>query len=121
MLLAGRCVWLDDRGGGHLYLFLTECEGNPPQTIMVNVTSWRRGLDETCILSPNDHPNISKKSIIYYEDACLIEEWRSKIILRDCNNALPISQELLVKIQQGLCQSDETPPTVKDFYQRHHT
>ncbi len=121
MLLAGRCVWLDDRGGGHLYLFITECVGNPSQTIMVNVTSWRRGLDETCILSPNDHPNISKKSIIYYEDARLIDEWRIEPILRNGDNAPSISQELLVKIQQGLCQSAETPPTVKDFYQKHHT
>ena len=121
MLLAGQCLWMDDWGGGHLYFFLTEVFGNPPHTIMMNVTSWRKGSDETCILFLGDHPNINKKSIIYYGRAELIGEEAAKVILRNSPKASPLSQEILVKIQQGLCQSDETPPTVKDFYQKYHT
>ena len=121
MPLAGRCVLIDDSGGHHLYLFLIECVGNPPQTILLNITSWYPGIDETCVLQPNDHPFIRTKSVIAYEYADILEEWRANILLRDGIFQPPIAPTLLLKIRQGLCESDQTPEEVKEFYQRYCT
>lgn len=38
----------------------------------MNVTSWRFDCDETLILQPGDHPFITKKSIVHFDDAQFI-------------------------------------------------
>lgn len=56
MSLAGECYLFEDGGGYHLHIFLSDYSGDPPQTIIVNITSWRENSDETCIIQPGEHP-----------------------------------------------------------------
>jgi hypothetical protein len=53
----------------HLWVTLTEPEGNPPQVVLVNLTSFRLDADATVILTPGDHPFIRHKTVINYSDA----------------------------------------------------
>ena len=119
MGLGGTCVIHPDLGGHHLCVFLTDCAGHPPQTIILNVTSWHRWKDQTLILQPGDHAFITRKSVIAYENACLLREWQVESVLREGISQPSASEELLLKIADGLTKSPFTPNKVKAFYQQY--
>lgn len=121
MSLAGQCYLFEDMGSWHLNIFLTDYAGELQETIIVNVTSWHRKKDETCVVLPGEHSFITKKSIIFYKNATLLKERNAEYIITNGIHQNPISDALLNKICLGLCQSKETPPAVKEFYQKYHT
>ena len=119
MDLAGTGVIHPDFGGYHLCLFPTDYAGNPPQTIILNVTSLRHWKDQTLILQPGDHSFIVQKSVIAYENACLLREWQVERVLKEGIAQPPASTELLLRITEGLTKSPFTPNKVKAFYQKY--
>lgn len=120
MAFAGKCVLLDDSGSSHLWIVITDGAGTPPQIIMVNVSSWRFGIDDTCVLQPNDHPFMIRKSVVLYQHACLFAERMVPTILRNGIYQPDISSDVLQRICRGLCESPNTPKKIKDFYERYH-
>ena len=52
----------------HLWIVLTK-PNKDGRAVCVNITSWTFDSDETVILVPGDHPFITKKSVVHYEDA----------------------------------------------------
>ena len=121
MSLAGECYLFEDGGGYHLHIFLTDYLGDPPQAIIVNITSWRKNSDETCIIQPGEHPFIRKKSVVLYGKASIIKESNVEYIKRQGKQQETISNELLYRMHAGLCKSKRTSKIVKEFYQKHHT
>ena len=97
MGLAGVCVIHPDFGGEHLCIFLTDYADygkNQLVAVIVNVTSWREHKDQTLILQPGDHDFITKKSVIAYDNACLLQEWQVSY-LKVSNNLLPLKNYCL--------------------------
>lgn len=84
----------------HLWIVL-HC--GPAQILWVNVTTYRKGRDESCILIPGDHPFVTQTSIINYREAhdppieyVLDALNRASLIRRE-----PCSKEMIEKILIG--------------------
>ncbi len=104
----------------HLWVIITEPDENG-DVVIVNVTSWRPDSDETVIIKTGEHHRITHQSVVFYQDAriakaALIEKAIQNTTL--CVKCDPCSQELLMRIQQGVTQSRFTPRKVKDFCQK---
>ena len=121
MSLAGECYLFEDGGGYHLHIFLSDYSGDPPQTIIVNITSWRENSDETCIIQPGEHPFIRKKSVVLYGKASIIKVSNVEYLKRQGKQQETISNKLLSKMCAGLCKSKRTSKRVKEFYRKYHT
>ena len=53
----------------HLWIVLTDPEGNPGEVVVVNLTSQRPGSDATVVLQRGDHPFVRHDTVVYYGDA----------------------------------------------------
>lgn len=104
----------------HLWIVLT-----PPRedgtAVCVNVTSWKFDRDDTVILEPGDHPFITKKSVVHYEDARFMNlEWIEQLIAKRpnrfvCEQHHHCTRVLMERLREGLLKSKRTPNGVKDY------
>jgi hypothetical protein len=94
--------------------------GTVLQVILVNVTSIRPGrpYDQTCIVRAGEHHAVPHDSWVRYRSAViepaahydLMSQQNVWKILNDCDAAL------LLRLQQGLCNSKEAPQFIKTLY-----
>ncbi len=116
---AGTTIELPKTSGAapHLWVVLTDPDGDPPQVVIANLTTRKADSDDTVVLNAADHGYIKHETVVYYADARLVTvEGIAKIAQfpgygyhDDCSN------ELLIKIQQGLTSSRYTPKKIKDY------
>lgn len=120
---AGFGVELPKPGGGtpHLWIAVTDPLGNPPKTVLVNFTTLRADTaDTTVILEPEEHPYLSRRSVVYYQDADIrpaepfyeASRHSSYPAFPDCPEAT------LQRIQDGILDSPFTPNKVKRYCRR---
>lgn len=71
ILKAGVCLNLqsDSNLSRHLWVVITDPQGDPPTVALVNLTTHKEGVDETVILSAGEHSFIKKKTVVYYQRA----------------------------------------------------
>ena len=83
MLLPGATFLLPKPGKTqteHLWIVLTKPREDG-QAVCVNITAWKFDCDETLILVPGDHPFITKKSVVHYEDARFMQlDWIEQLL-----------------------------------------
>jgi len=118
----GDTIKFENFSGGyeHLWIVITPPHGDPPQVIIVNVTSLKANSDRTIILDVGDHPFIKHPTVIYYTDAKIVRVSEVEKIqqeLRNSGNA-PINARLLSKIQAGIESSQYVKPMIKNFFLR---
>lgn len=116
---AGTTIELPKTSGAtpHLWVVLTDPDGDPPQVAIANLTSRKSDSDATVILSVGDHSYIRHETVVYYADARLatveslekIAQFPGYGFHDDC------SPELLKRIQDGLLASRHTPKKIKDY------
>ncbi len=117
---AGVCLHLKsgDNLSTHLWVVLTDPQGDPPQVALVNLTKHKAHSDETVVLSPGDHPFVKQKTIVNYAratvyDAGTLEQaMKADLTVRhktDC------AGEVLERIREGLFKSRFTRPKVQKF------
>jgi hypothetical protein len=88
--------------------------------VCVNITSWKSDSDQTLILMPGDHPFITKKSIVNYQDARFMPLfWVEKLLQRGstdfvCEPHYACTHELMDRIKRGLLASKHTPKGIKE-------
>ncbi len=66
-LKAGSCIFLekpDKESISHLWLLLTDPAGDPPKVLMVNLTTYREGVDTTVLLTPDDHSYVDHPTVV---------------------------------------------------------
>ena len=85
---------------------------------MVNLTSFREGVDTTVVLDEGDHSFIRHPTVVFYADAriveiSLLERWAALGDNRVHNEIC--SDELLDKIRAGLFESKYTPRKIKNY------
>jgi hypothetical protein len=94
----------------HLWIVISD-PGLCESVVIANVTSWSEHKEQACVLSPDDHSWLIKKSCMNYRDArvvsidqlnCLLS--RGLIEMRDC-----ASNELLRKVLRGVSESTQMP------------
>jgi hypothetical protein len=121
----GTCILLPKPSGDirHLWIVLTEPDGDPPQVVIVNLTKNKPRADTTCILMPSDHDFVKVETVVHYGDARLVPaEPLSQIAkLRDYDFQADCSAELLERVQLGLLASPSTPKKIKTYCQPRFT
>ena len=103
----------------HLWILVTDPVGEPPQTIIVAVSTKRFYKDNTIVLSPSDHSWVRHESVISYDHALIPEVRHLNEAVRRRIGELrkPCTPDLLRRVQDGLLSSPRTPKRVKKFYQ----
>lgn len=116
---AGACLHLSTDSRRHLWVVLTEPEGDPLRVALVNLTSHKPGIDETVILE-GGHSYIKHKTVVQYARAKVYEVWKlERIIAADLTvrHRHDMPEDLLKIIREGVAKSRFTPPKVKAFCQ----
>lgn len=106
----------------HLFIVLTDPfddTGNGiSRVLLVSISSLRDGCDRACILKPGDHPFIKHESFVVYRSARIEEA--GKIVSAVHNNIFqahhPVSEQVMLRICQGLETSKHTAPKILKFY-----
>jgi hypothetical protein len=121
-IFAGSCIFLEKPNRysiTHLWLVLTEPCGEPPEVIIVNLTSWREGVDETVVLNEHDHPYIDHPTVVYYADARIVEaSFLLRLIALDHErlHSEYCSPEVLERVRRGFLASPFTKRKLKKYY-----
>ena len=108
---------------GHVHIVITSVNSHTGAFLCVPIDSWKNPKlsDSTVILTPGDHPFISKKSFInYHESKILNFEIIEKLISEgEAQKMVPISPALLEKIRLGIKKSNFTKSGIIEFYVIH--
>lgn len=98
----------------HLWVVLTDPDDEVEHVAMVNLTTRREHSDDTVILRPGDHSFVKRETAVHYQDARLFSA-RALIDAVKKGSAtkhLPMRQNVLQKLQDGIKQSRHTPANV---------
>jgi hypothetical protein len=101
----------------HLWLVLTDPDGNPPRVVAVMVRSRRHFTDDTVILDAGDHPFIKHPSSVHYSSAALfrVEQITRAAKRNHCHLQPDMSKALLMKVRAGLLTSTFTVKTISAY------
>ena len=92
----------------HLWFVISDTKHDEQLVLFVNMTSHSIYEDPACLLNPGDHPFVKHRSYINYAEARvspklhLIEAVEKGLL----NPHRPASDELILRIQKGLLQSE---------------
>jgi queuine/archaeosine tRNA-ribosyltransferase len=117
---AGVCVHLKsgDNLLTHLWVVLTDPQGDPPRVVLVNLTKHKPQSDETVVLNAGDHPFIKQKTVVNYaratiQDAAALERaMKADLTMR---HKIDCTGELLERLREGVFNSRFTRPIVQKF------
>jgi hypothetical protein len=108
----------------HLNIVLSDPAGDPAEVLLVNLTSRLYQVptpypdnDTSCLVYPGDHPFVTGESFVFYAMASIVAVKSLQSLLEtefadfwdDCSN------ELLLRIWEGLWKSDYVQPIVLRF------
>ena len=105
----------------HLWIIITEPEPETHKAACVNITTRQRHSEATVILQPQEHPFITRESVVYYVDAKildlnLVEEILNKGTTQfTCAQHERCSPDLLRRVQQGLLESKLASNRIKEY------
>ena len=102
----------------HRWVILSDPKAYPDAVLIVNLTSWRKDKEQTCIIERGEHECIVKRSCVYYEGATITT-------LRDLFNAMDggvlklerqlMPADVLKRIRDGVVLSDNVPTGVEEL------
>ncbi len=95
----------------HLWIIISDPSIDPDNVLIVNLTSWASGKDQSCVLRPGDHPWIRHDTCVNYQDS-QITTLKKLIAARD-GRALtlnaPIDSAVLKRIRDCSLNSTKMP------------
>ena len=94
----------------------TDFKGSRPSAVLLNFTSWRKFKDQTVVVEADEHIWFKGKSVVAYDRAEIIEEWRMAHLIRLGKREAKASADLLKKVQDGLEASTAVAPKILKFY-----
>jgi hypothetical protein len=90
--------YITDRGvDTHLWVVVSEPTKDPERVILVSVTTYEEYKEDVCLLDVGDHPRVSHKSCIAYNEA-RVASLEKLTVLRDgglLSEQESVSNELL--------------------------
>ena len=97
----------------HLWVVLTS-PNERGELAIANFSTAARGWDTSCIVSPGEHPFVSRESCVRYSDARLVEcsHIEAAISKGLISRREPVSNALLYRILQGCLVSEDTSPRI---------
>jgi len=101
----------------HLYVVVTPPDGNPPQVVIVNLTSKRRHSDTTVVLRPTHHPFLDRETVVNFNKARIV---RVETLMHRIEDGIAeareaFSEDVLKVIQKGVLQSKRTPLHIQKY------
>jgi hypothetical protein len=96
--------------GHHLWFVVTEPDRDN-EVVMVNATTLTEDFpDTTCKLTPQDHPSLTHKSVIFYGKAKIFNaaNFQGSIKGGQFRPRAQASDELMVRIRMGVRASEHT-------------
>jgi CTP:molybdopterin cytidylyltransferase MocA len=119
MLSAGATLFISrsQRSANHLWVVVTEPDGDPRQCGIVSLTTRRQGSDDTVVLMPGDHPFVVRETVVSYANARLARtnQLENLVTAGATQTHAACSPELLERIRAGLFASPFTPGYVKGY------
>ena len=105
----------------HRWIVLTEPDGDPPQVVVVNLTSRSPDSDTTVVLNVGDHPFVKRETVVYYADARFMEARAIEAYANTPGNRFhaDCSVALLQQLRDGLRKSRFTPKKIKAYCSHH--
>lgn len=102
----------------HLWVVISDPDAHPTDKVLiVNLTSWRKDREQVCLLSPADHPFISRKTCVNYAESRIVD--RAKVekaldsgLLQSHETA---TKKLLKRIRDGAAVSRRIPLANAEF------
>jgi hypothetical protein len=123
LVCAGRCFFLAEtpQDQRHLWIVLTNPDGNPPEVVAVMLRTAKHYTDPTVVLQVGDHPFISRPSSVHYSTA---QRFRVSEIIRlsarqDCGIQPDLPKAVLAKVQAGLAASPYVVPSIRTYCEWH--
>lgn len=92
----------------HLRVVISDPLLDSQRVLIVNFTSWKYFHDQSCVVEAGEHPRISRKSCVRYDQAVEASDrtLETHVASGDIHLNKPVSQELLNKIRQGALGSE---------------
>lgn len=119
MVRAGGCFYLSTPRVklGHLWLILTDPEGDPPRVVAVMLRTKKAYTDDTLILVPGDHPFLDRESCVQYSS---VEFMRVDEIVKwsgrpGCGIHPDMSADLLARVRAGLLKSPYAVLRIQEY------
>ena len=105
---AGDTFYVRDRGvDTHLWVVVSDPGRDPERVVMLSMTTYEVYKEDVCLLDVGDHPNISHKTCIAYNEARMTTLKTLTTLL--CGGHLsmqaPVSAEVLLRIRSGVSAS----------------
>jgi hypothetical protein len=86
---------------GHLYILCSDPTPNG-SVVAFNLTEKDFDTDQTCVVHVNDHSYVRKESVVAYKYGGLFSSERiRKLRLLELKNYGPVTDDLLLRIQEG--------------------
>ncbi len=102
---AGDTFSIRDRGvDTHLWVVISDSDRDPARVVMVGMTTYDLYKDDVRLLDVGDHPNVSRKTCIAYNEARM-STLENLAGLRDGGHLwiqAPVSDEVLRRIRAGV-------------------
>lgn len=115
MNLGDTFVNLNPSSPSHLWIVISN--ETPEGWVIVNLTTYRDGCEETCILDVGDHPWIQKTSIVHYIRSSLLSQsafgHMQRLGVHDPKE--PLEREVLRRVQQGALASPHMKKKYKEI------
>lgn len=111
----------DNLKSHHKFVLLNNpTKDNKFQVLMVNFsTVYQEGrYDTSCILYPEDHPEVKQKSFMVYEEA-MIKTYTEIKSEHKKQYKGEMKDDVMERIIKGLIKSEDTTPRVKKFYDQY--
>ena len=112
MIKLGTTFWgcsPDDPNTKHLWFVISDPGSNHGLAIIANMTTYRAGSEECCVLQPGDHPAVKHKSVINYlraRNVSVANIEKAHKSRPDCIVfAEAADRELIIRILQGALES----------------
>ena len=116
-MIVGETYFIQD----HLWVVCTSQDENGRVAIL-NMTTWRRGCDENCVIVPGDHSWVKHPTVIAYERGKMLDKKQQAAIYgmpSVCPRKASVSAELLKRVQDGALKSDLTPQEIQVAIKAH--
>jgi len=115
---AGDVFRLVKKADNHSWVIISDPEHYPDKVLIVNMTSWDRLEDQSCLLNHGDHSTVHHRTCIAYSRAkCEMSNSdldrlkAAKLIM----SFEPVPPELLKRIRAGAMQSIRMAQDFKDM------
>lgn len=95
----------------HLYVVLSDPGQDSENVLIVNVTTYGPGKDDSCILNVGDHPFLAHKSCVRYLSARIASAAKIELALAEglLEERQPVSCDVLARMRRGAARSPYLP------------